>query len=460
MTRDRSTWLVAALLLVASGCNRQPPPPPGNPDPVAAKITVVKPEIRPVKREVEQPGVVQPYEETSLYANVRGFVGERVEDPEKVERIRQNRPEKVMWPAHDRYFDIDSRVKKDQVLARLVVPELEQEQKQKDALVKQADAEVIQALKAAEAAGAAVAASEALVVEAEAGVDRSQALYVRAQKELAQVEKLLSGGVGDELTRDEAENKFKAAEASRREANAKVASTKAAVKKAEADRAKAAADVDAARARVEVAKAEAARVQALRAYTEITAPFDGVVTRRTVNTRDLVGSGETRPLFSVARIDPVRVVVQVPEADAGLVEPGQSVQFAVGGVEQTGNVIRTSWSLEPGSRTLRTEIDLPNKEGKVRPGMYVHAKLVAELPAAWAVPVAAVGKMNDEPVIYLVEGGKAVRVVADLHRGDTQFTQIRRYRKPGTSDWTVVTGNESVAMPASALTDGQTIPPG
>ena len=457
MNRDRSA-LLAAMLLLAAGCNRQPPPPPGNPAPAAPKISVVKPEMRPVKREVEQPGVVRPYEETALYANVRGFVGERVEDPQKVERIKQNRPDKVAWPEHDRYFDIDSRVSKGQVLARLVVPELEEEQKQKDALVKQAGAEVTQAVKADEAAKAAVAASEALVVEAEAGVDRAQAYYDRVQKELAQVVKLLADGVGDELTRDEVQNRFKAAEASRREAGARVASTKAAVKKAEADQAKAVADVEAARARVEVARAEASRVQALRAYTEIKAPFDGVVTRRVkVNTGDRVGAGETQPLFSVARIDPVRVVVQVPEADAGLVEPGQNVRFTVAGVEQTGRVTRTSWSLEPGSRTLRTEIDLPNPEGKVRPGMYVHAKLVAELPAAWAVPAAAVGKANDEPVIYLVEGGKAVRVVADLHRGDNQFTQIRRYKKPGASDWTPVTGNESVATPAAALTDGKAV---
>ena len=192
-----------------------------------------------------------------------------------------------------------------------------------------------------------------------------------------------------------------------------MASAKAAVKKAEADRDKAAADVDAAKARLEVAKAEASRVDALRGYTKIKAPFDGVVTRRAVTRGDFVKGGDKTPLFSVARIDPVRVVVQVPEADAGLVAVGQEVRLTLqGGAEATevGKVTRTSWSLEPGSRTLRTEIDVPNEKGAVRPGTYVYARLTAELPAAWAVPAAAVGKVNDEPVIYLVEGGKAVRV--------------------------------------------------
>jgi RND family efflux transporter MFP subunit len=216
-----------------------------------------------------------------------------------------------------------------------------------------------------------------------------------------------------------------------------------------------------ARAKLEVAKAEVRRLDALRGYTLIKAPFDGIVTRRAVNTRDLVTGTEKHPLFAVARTNPVRVVVSVPEADAGLVTIGQDVRLAlhtVQGPEQAGKVVRTSWALEPGSRTLRTEIDLPNEKGTLRPGTYVHAKLTAELPASWAVPAAAVGKVGDESVMYLAEGGKAVRVAVQLLKGDGQFTQVRRYKKPSATDWIDVTGSESVATPASALTDGQSIP--
>jgi RND family efflux transporter MFP subunit len=219
--------------------------------------------------------------------------------------------------------------------------------------------------------------------------------------------------------------------------------------------------VDAAKARLEVAKAEARRVDALRGYTRIKAPFDGVVTRRAVTRGDYVKGGDKTPLFSIARTDPVRVVVRVPEADAGLVVVGQEVRLTLqGGAESgvAGKVTRTSWSLEPGSRTLRTEIDVPNEKGAVRPGTYAYAKLTAELPAAWAVPAAAVGKVNDEPVIYLVENGKAVRVRVELLRGDGQFTQLRRYKRPGASDWTTVSGSESFATPFASLTDGQVIP--
>ena len=210
-----------------------------------------------------------------------------------------------------------------------------------------------------------------------------------------------------------------------------------------------------------MAKTEVGRVEALLEYTKIKAPFDGVVTRRAVNNGDYVAGGDKAALFSVARLDPVRVVVQVPEADAGLVVAGQDVSIAVQGAPGpagSGKVRRTSWSLEPGSRTLRTEIDLPNGKGLVRPGMYVYAKLTAELPAAWAVPAAAVGKIGDDAVVYLVESGKAVRVTVQLLRGDGKFTQVKAYKKHGAADWTEFMGGESIATPAATINDGQSLP--
>lgn len=240
----------------------------------------------------------------------------------------------------------------------------------------------------------------------------------------------------------------------------RVRSARAAVTKAEADRDKATADIATAKARLEVARAEVGRVEALLGYTRITAPYDGVVTRRSVNTGDYVAGGDKAALYSVARIDPVRVVVQVPEADAGLVVAGQNVSFAMQGLEgppPVGKVRRTSWSLEPGSRTLWTEIDLPNPKGLLRPGTYVYAKLTAVLPAAWALPAAAVGKVGDESVIYLVENGKAVRAAVQPVRGEGKFTQLKGYKKPGSAEWTEFTGSESVATPATAVTDGQPI---
>lgn len=449
MIRDIPLLLVAALgLLPALGCNQKPAG-AGPAAAAAAQVTAVKPEMRPVKRVVDQPGTVQAFEETALHANITGYVDVLEDDPDKKDR-----------PAHDRFIDIGSRVKAGQTLARLAVPELEEEFNQKNALVKQAGAEIVQAEKALTAAGEGIVAASAAVVEADAGVERAQAQCDRWDGEVKLFEKLFSGGVGDLQTIADTKYQLKSAAAACKEAVARVTSRKAAVEKAKADRDKSAADVDAAKARLEVAKAEVKRVDALRGYMKIKAPFDGVVTRRAVNRGDYVKGGDKTTLFRVARIDPVRVVVNVPEADAGLVAVGQEVRLTLAGgaAGEVGKVTRTSWSLEPGSRTLRTEIDVPNEKGQIRPGTYAYAKLTAELPAAWAVPAAAVGKVNDEPIIYLVEGGKAVRVSVELLRGDGQFTQIRRYKKPGASGWTDINGSEAIATPASAMTDGQPIP--
>lgn len=446
MNRNSPLLAVLFALLPAFGCGQQPAAAPAPAPAAAAKITVVKPEMRPVRRVIEQPGIVQAFEETALLAKIPGYVGAIAADPDKKGQEE-----------YDRLIDIGSRVKEGQVLAVLDVPELEREWDQKKAYVKQAEAEVVQADKSLLAAIEGVNAAKAAVAEADAGVVRAGALFGRWQSEVERISDLVKGGVIDSQTRDETMNQFKAAEATRTEANAKVQSARAAVKKAEADQAKSSADVEAAKARLDVAKAEVARTDALRGYTKIAAPFDGVVTSRSVNTRDFVAPGSLTPLFRVARIDPVRVVVNVPEADAGLVAPGQEVKLTLNGSDRSGKVVRTSWALEQGSRTLRTEIDLPNKDGLIRPGMYAYSRVSAELPAAWAVPVTAVGKVDGEPVVYLVENGKAVRVAVQLLRGDAQFTQVRRYKKPGSSDWIEFTGNESVAVPASALTNGQPV---
>lgn len=446
MRRDRLPLLLAGLL---AGCSRTPPPAVA-PAPAGPTIAVVKPERRAVKRVVEQPGAVQAFEEVELVAKLPGYVKAVAADPAKAGR-----------PDHDRLIDIGSRVAAGQVLAEVAVPELDEEARQKEALVRQAEAEVEQAKKARAAAEAGVAAAEALVAETRAGLTRAQALYDRWQSEAGRIGGLVKTGVIDAQSRDETENQFKAAAAGRAEATAKVTSAEAAVAKARADAEKAAADVTAAGAKADVARAEVRRVAALLGYTRLTAPFAGVVTRRAVSPGDFVGAaGKPGGVFRVARVDPVRVVFQVPEADAGLVAEGRPVKVvvqALGGPEVAGTVARTSWSLEPGSRTLRAEIDLPNPDGRVRPGMYVYARVTAELPEAWGLPAAAVQKLGDEHVVYRVVDGKAVRTPVELIRGDGQFTQVRRYKKPGTTEWADWTGAEAVASPAAAVTDGQPI---
>jgi HlyD family secretion protein len=444
---DRSLFAIAVSLALV-GCNRDSTPTNAPATASATPISVLKPEKKAIERVIEQPGSVMPVEETRLYAKFPGFV--------KTIGVDVHRKGEGNQPL----IDIGSKVTAGQLLAELAIPELEQEAKQKAALVRQSEAEVEQSRKGLISAEAGVASAKAMVAEANAGLSRGQALYDRWQSEANRMSGLVRGGVIDNQTRDETMNQFKAAEATRNEAAAKVATAEADVRKSEAARGKAVADVAAAEAKLEVAKVEVSRVNALLDYTKITAPYDGVVTHRAINTGDFLSGNGKQGVFSVARLDPVRVVAFVPEADAGLIAEALPVRLTVQslpGKELRGTVARTSWSLEPGSRTLRTEIDLPNKDAVVRPGMYVYARITAPLPAAWAVPAAAVGKLNDEPIVYFVADGKAVRTLVQVLRGDGKYTQLHRYKRTA-SEWIEFTGSETIASPASALTDGQQIP--
>src|SRR5207249_329803 len=114
----------------------------------------------------------------------------------------------------------------------------------------------------------------------------------------------------------------------------------------------------------------------------ILAPFDGVVSQRNVHRGHFLqpgtsGSGTRgESLFVVVALEKVRVFLEVPEADAILVSDGMPARIRIPVLndrEFTGTVAGSSWSLEPGQRTLRTEIDFANPGELLRPGMYAHA---------------------------------------------------------------------------------------
>jgi multidrug efflux pump subunit AcrA (membrane-fusion protein) len=152
------------------------------------------------------------------------------------------------------------------------------------------------------------------------------------------------------------------------------------------------ADIALAEANLHAAIAEKGRLQALLEYTKIVAPFDGVVTRRFINPGDLVQAAistrPTTPLFTCQKIDVVRVFADVPEASATAIRQGLPAEVRLyGPTAQTisGTVTRTATSLDAATRTMRVEIDLPNPDEKLLPGMYAQvsfgpAKAVTEVP--------------------------------------------------------------------------------
>lgn len=213
-----------------------------------------------------------------------------------------------------------------------------------------------------------------------------------------------------------------------------------------------------AKSRLDTARARQAEVEAQMAYATIEAPFDGVVTARTIDPGDMVyqassPKGGDQPLLRVAEVDKIRLKTYIPERESAWVDVGDpaTVAFdALAGRVFTGQVARTAQALDPATRTLLVEIDLPNADGRIRPGYYGQARVVLETRAnALAIPSTAVRFDGGAPFVYTVGAGDSAR------------------RTPieiglNTAGWTEVTSglssNERVVMGgADGLTDGASV---
>src|SRR3954471_5464872 len=142
-----------------------------------------------------------------------------------------------------------------------------------------------------------------------------------------------------------------------------------------------------ARANLAGADANVERLRQLEGFKRVLAPFSGVITRRNVDIGDLIDSN--KPLFLLSQTDPLRVYVNVPQAYAQLVRPGQAAvvtQAEVRGRNFTGQVARTGGSIDTATRTMQAEINLRNADGALLPGAFVQVDLTAAASGTLTVP--------------------------------------------------------------------------
>jgi RND family efflux transporter MFP subunit len=411
-TLPRSVRLAGASLagllglVLVAGCNRpaaQAEPTTKAPDAAPPTVTIVHPERKTVRRAIKRPGYnIEAYQSTPLYPRISGYVRK--------------------WNV-----DIGARVSRDSVMAELFVPEMEVDLQQKEAAVIQAEAEIVQA--------------RAAVLRSQAELDRTKLQYER----LAKVGK---SGVIDQENVEETRFGYAAA--------------KAGLAKAEAD-------VAVAAARLLVVQKARDYAKTLLAYAQIRAPFDGVVTQRTITEGDFlqpVVGKKGEAIFIVDQVDPVRVFLNVPELEAVWIRDGAKATVrnqSLPGQVFHGTVTRTSRSLSPSTRTLRTEIDLPNPKGNLLPGMYVDVTVMVEHSDVWTLPASAVVTEDDRPYCFRHENGKAVRMPLQLAlRGDGVIEILKKQVKPAEADavgtWEDFTGQEEIVKSnATSLKDGQAI---
>ena len=136
----------------------------------------------------------------------------------------------------------------------------------------------------------------------------------------------------------------------------------------------------------DAASADVQRLEQLQAFEKVSAPFDGIVTARNTDIGDLINSGNSgggKELFRVARIDTLRIFVNVPEDYSGSVRPGMHASVHIAGYPGqafAATVARSANAVDPSSRTMRTELDIPNRTGRLLPGAYANASFQLRAP--------------------------------------------------------------------------------
>ena len=320
-----------------------------------AAITVgVTPVIRKsLQRQITLSSEIVPFQEIDVYAKESGFVKKL-------------------------YVDYGSRVQAGQLMATLEIPELEAQMQEDQAAIKNAEDEVSRA---------------------EHQLKRYQAQYKVLHLEYTRLNSVFESqpGLVAQQEVDDAQGKDLAA-ASQVDAGES--------------------GLEAAQSQLLVSKARLIHDQALFAYARITAPFAGVVTQRTANLGTLMQAGtssstQAMPLVKLSQDDLYRLVIPVPESSVRYIRVGDPVEVRVSALNRSfpGKVARSSLDVQEGTRTMHTEVDVPNPGRLLMPGMYAETTLTLEAKDnVLAVPLEAVNREGDQTTVYVVGGANKVEL--------------------------------------------------
>jgi RND family efflux transporter MFP subunit len=313
-----------------------------------------------------------------------------------------------------RYVDIGSKVKAGQVLAVISSPEVDQQLLQ---------------------AKATLAQSEAALQQARAALQQS-----KANAELARLTKERDLPLGEKHA------------ISRQNVDEAVQAYHARV----ADVAAAEANIAAAQANVTANRANVARLEQLRGFERVVAPFDGIITARNIERGDLVATGSAaagKPLFSIAQSGTLRIQIDVPQSEAVNIQDNQPATVTVKehlGREYIGRVVRTADALDSAARTMLTEVQVDNRDGSLLPGMYAQVKFtLANQHRSLVIPTSA-----------LVIDHTGMHVVIIQNNEKVHFAPVTIGRDLGTQV-EIVKGIEPsealVASPSDLLHEGEDV---
>jgi membrane fusion protein (multidrug efflux system) len=216
--------------------------------------------------------------------------------------------------------------------------------------------------------------------------------------------------------------------------------------------------VDEATGRLEVAQANLERTESLLEFSQLKAPFSGVVTARFVDPGAFIPAATSAntaggaAVITLMDFSTIRAQVRVPESEASLIKPGQPVRIAVEGLPGRSfetKVSRMSYALDESTRTMLVEADLPNPHLELRPGMYALIRLgVEEHADALRIPVGALVMEKANAFTFAVEGGLARKRALKIGFNDGSLVEVL----------SGLSGTEILAIPGKrTLVDGQPV---
>lgn len=378
-------------------------------------VGVVKVTRGVVAQEISFDGELRPFEEIALHSRVPGYL--------------QSLP-----------VDVGDRVKVGQLLAMIEVPELKDDLNRAEAMRRKVEQDVRKAEDE-------VARLTEEVKRAEAEIKRAEAAHVEMRSSLQRlmtVSKTQAGLV--------AQQELDVAQARERTGEAQVVAAKATQSAAVAAVKSAVSSVISAKDQVAVAESEVRKVRTLLDYSRITAPFAGVITKRYVDPGALIQGGTSSgavPLVRLSQVEKLRLVFPVSLSFVSRIKVGDAVQVRVASAGRTlsSAVSRFAGRVESATRTMETEVDVPNADLSLIPGIYATVTLQFDRrDGALTVPVEAAlrdkkgasvlvakpdGTLEERTVTVGVETPTKLEITSGLAENELVVVGNRSQLKPG-----------------------------
>ncbi len=298
--------------------------------------------------EISLPASMQAIQEAGIYARLDGYM-------------------------KTRNVDIGDHVKAGTLLAEIEAPEIDQQLAQTNATL---------------------AHSVAALAQAKANQKQTETRRDLAKITVDRWKQLVTKGVVSKQDGDEKESAYEAAVADFEAAQSNVTA-------AESD--------------ITAQKANVSRMDQMRSFERVVAPFDGIITARNVDAGALISAGsasDKREIYRIAKTDELRIFVNVPQSYSVAIHPGETAVIRVNefqGRTFPGKIIRTSDSLDPSSRTLLTEVHIPNQNHLLRPGMFCSIKFSLDRTSkSLIVPAGIMMFRSDGPHVAVVGSGNRV----------------------------------------------------